>query len=710
MSSKKVLSRLLKPWFQQPSRIRRKLLVVVSAVLLFAATCILAAFLAVPWGVDRALARYAAAGPQRNADVESVRFNPLTLEAELQMLRLQDDSAQSTFSASVVTLKLNLQSLLKRRLQFKSILIESPNLEFRSLAQALDLGESLIDEWLSAISIKQLTVTDGRFTTTTENTGLPLQLSDIYVGLTDFDGRTERPTAATGQLRLRATTTSGAEINSDGIAGITGTTGHLTLTGFDLESLHPSLRRWLPATTLSGALDLNGDYSLTGPSSAPILELIDGTAQIRDFVLVPAAGLTARADEMNATANLVFTALDGAVAASGRIEITDAQPALSSARVTPPQTLEFAAAAILLFVDPSTYDLFIDLGGELVDAGDAMLMARIPIETPAERTLSFAAADLPAAMLSSYATQALGRGLSSGRADIKLDYLLNGQRVSGALQLLGRELAFAPPAASGQATEFDTSLDLAAALLVNADGVIDLNIPFAGNVGNAAADALRARLATLAATPFDAVASMLAGDVDAVRTVPFVPGDAALGDLALATIDQLADVLNARPRLGLRVHSGYDASADRNELARQQIQLHVLLATAGPSLQARPQPVDFNAARAQDVLDEFARERLPAARVDEIAALFNCESAIASLCRRAYYAALFNALVASEEITDGALNRLGRFRAQSIVEALTQRGINSARIEVVTGVETIDNPFGIGLPIELTVAALNRGE
>jgi hypothetical protein len=406
----------------------------------------------------------------------------------------------------------------------------------------------------------------------------------------------------------------------------------------------------------------------------------------------------------------VFANSDGALPASGRIEIADARLAIGDGLVTPPQMLEFANADILLSAEPGRDSLAISLGGRLSEAGDVVLLARIPADTAAEQTLSLEATDLPAAMLSRYATETVGRGLSAGRADFHLAYTRSAEGVNGDIRLVARGLALAAPESGSEATDANTNgrLDLAVALLADADGVIDLNLPFAGNARSvrfAAADAIRARIATLTATPFDAIAPLIAGDVDAVRAVAFVPGNASLGDRALAVIDQLAAVLIARPQLGLRVHGGFALNADRNELARQQIQLHVLLATAGPSAQARPRPIDFSSARAQDVLDEFGGERLPAERVEEIAAVFECEGAIALLCRRAYYTALFDALVANEEITDGALNRLGRFRAQSVVEALTQRGISAARIEVASGAEVIDSPFGIGLPVEFTVAA-----
>jgi hypothetical protein len=337
-------------------------------------------------------------------------------------------------------------------------------------------------------------------------------------------------------------------------------------------------------------------------------------------------------------------------------------------------------------------------------------MARIAADPQGERQFSIEAAQVPAEILSGYANQALARGLAAGRSDVNLSYTLNAERVSGDLRIVARDLEFAPPAPGGQPADADGSLELAAALLENTEGIIELELPFAGSAPSvrfAAADALRGRIAALTATPFDELAPLTAGVTNTVHAVPFLPGDTALGDWALATIAQLANALNARPRLGLRVLGGFDAEADRAALARQQIQLHVLLATAGPVAQGRPQPVDFGSPRAQDVLDEFAGERLPSERVAEIADRFDCEGSLVPLCRRAYYASIFDALVANEDITLTSLNRLGRFRAQSVVDALTQQGIAPERIEIVGGADVVESPYGVGLPVEFTAAAID---
>jgi hypothetical protein len=300
----------------------------------------------------------------------------------------------------------------------------------------------------------------------------------------------------------------------------------------------------------------------------------------------------------------------------------------------------------------------------------------------------------------------LGRRLAAGSAEFGLQYSLNDSRADGLLQLSVRDLAFAPRRAGADAEP--ASLELAAALLEDADGVIDLDLRFAtstGTVRDALADALAARIAATTQTPFDTLATLAQDQGRPSGAIPFLPGDAALGDRALASVEALADALAARPRLGLRVFGAYDATLDRDALARQQIELHVALATAGVSLEARPAPVNFSSPRAQDVLDEFAAERLPDNRVAALAERFLCDGELAQVCERVYYEEIFNALVANEEIGPNMLNRLGRFRAQSVVDALRQRGIADERIELVTGNSVVETPFGIGLPVELVAAS-----
>src|SRR5690606_31068911 len=147
---------------------------------------------------------------------------------------------------------------------------------------------------------------------------------------------------------------------------------------------------------------------------------------------------------------------------------------------------------------------------------------------------------------------------------------------------------------------------------------------------------------------------------------------------------RLAGALVARPKVGIRVHGVAEQAADRDALAAAQIELHVTLATAGADAIARPRPVDFDSPRHRDVLDEFAGERLGAERRETIASYFtrDASGAVIDAERSDYYRALFDALVESETIPRSALERLARYRARSIADALERHGVAAERIEI----------------------------
>lgn len=705
MKSRSALERPRKRAFLQHGGIRRTLLFILGAMVLGVGTYALAGFFGGPWLVDRWLGQYRDAAPGRTALRETVRFNPFTLVAEVVALQTRDEQAAAAFSVDRLVVDLAARSLLERRPVVSSIVLERPRIALGSVADLLALGRRARSTALYQARIDRFESTGGTFAAGL-GTDRSIEFASLDLSLTGFDGRS----GAAGQFSLDGVTAAQARLISGGslAANLERADGQLRLDSLELGAVAARLGGIVGGAEPRGRIDLTADFDVTSLLTAPTLELSDASLELSALSLTPAAGLTVSADGAAASASLVLATSADGVDVSGRVEIDGARLSVQDSRVRPAQSFVLENAIVLATADADGDGLSLSVGGGLRGAGDATLTLRAPPEAAARRRVSIEATGLPATMLSSYAVDALGRPLAGGETDLDLDYSLNGSRVDGSLRIVARELAFAPQTADSATSVGGPSLELATALLEDTDGIIEIDLPFAGNTGtvrDAAGAALTARLATVTATPFDILEPLPDGARATANAVPFLPGDAALNDSALAMIARLADALNARPRLGMRVHGGYDATVDRDALARQQIELHVQLATAGPSTQARPAPVDFGSERAQDVLDEFAAERLPAERVAALANRFECEGAFVAVCKRTYYELIFDELVENEGITPTALNRLGRFRALSVVDALRQHGIADERIELVTGSDVVDSPFGVGLRVELTAAA-----
>ncbi|MBN1237314.1 MAG: DUF748 domain-containing protein [Gammaproteobacteria bacterium] len=417
----------------------------------------------------------------------------------------------------------------------------------------------------------------------------------------------------------------------------------------------------------------------------------------------------------------------------GRIDVED-RSVMPAARVS----LE-AAEGVVGFAGPGQDEVVVEVEGAV--GGDGHGAVAIRFAGGAPRSVGLDLRGFAAATLSPYFETASGRALAAGTVDLDLDYRYRDQRHDGVARLTTQDLvlrdaedaarpapgAAEPPSAgpadagAGAARSADggdgagdaqrensvvrsAQLDewsLAQALLQDADGRIVLTLPLDGAAGAAAAlrGALEEAVLDVTAEPFDVLAALVDGEAASLRAVSFEPGVAEPRDAAAAKFAALAAALERRPRLGLLVAGRADPELDRDALATQQIELHVTLATAGPTLVARPTPVDFTSPRAWDVLDEFAAERLGAERLETVASYFERDTngRVVEGDKPAYYRTLFDELVANESIPEAALIRLGRYRARAIVDALTRLGIAPERLETGRAVlvESVDTA-GVG--------------
>lgn len=645
-----------------------------------------------PWLIERWL--------DGKAGVTAVRFNPFTLVTQVTDLDLADPASGARFEAGRLTIDLSARSLLERRPVVSAALVESPRITLDSLAALPALGRRVRSAALHEVRIDSFGLVAGTLLTGSGDES-PNE-ARLRLELSDFDGRS----GAAGRFEVAAVYASGANFAAGGslAANLASASGELEVGNLDVARIASLLGRVIASTEPRGLLALEARFTAARLLTDPAIELDNARLTVAGFELRPTPAFDVTSESIEAEADVTLAAVAGGVALSGRIAIGEAALAILDSAVMPAQRFALPDAAALVTADPDGDGLVVNLSGNLAGAGELALNLRVPANPNASRQVSLDADALPAAMLSAYSSAALGRAVTAGSADIAIDYAVADERVDGELSLVMRAIEFAaPPANVGAARVRGPALELAAALLEDTDRVVTIELPFAGYdlpARDAAAATLRARLAAVTATPFEALGPQLLGDAGAAGSVPFQPGDAALNDRARAAIDALAGALAARPRLGLRVRGGFDAVADRNALARQQIRLHVQLATAGSTTD--PRPVDIDSARVQDVLDEFAGERLPGDRVAVLQERFECEGDLVPLCRRAYYGQILDALIANEEITPTVLGRLGRFRAQSVGDALREYGVADERIEVVPGGEAVDSPFGVGLAVELT--------
>ncbi|MDZ7644346.1 MAG: DUF748 domain-containing protein [Woeseiaceae bacterium] len=344
-------------------------------------------------------------------------------------------------------------------------------------------------------------------------------------------------------------------------------------------------------------------------------------------------------------------------------------------------------------------DALIDLSlsGGTVGAGAAEITAEWLPSAPRQLTrVALRVRDLPLVEIAPYVQAAVGHSVAAGVLDGTFRLSLDQGRVAIDNQMSIKELQLRQAAADEPG--LDSALQLAIALLQDKAGHIDINVPvpqqrLAPDFDPFAVfgDALAAYARAIAETPFQQLAKLAGQPQLSLDHLAFPAGSAEVSADTAKKISALGAALAMRPQLGLTVLPGYDPATDREALARQKIRLHVILAAsaAPPGQAAGEQSIDFDDGRVRSVLDEFAQSRLPANRLARISNRHPDRNT-------AHYRAVFEALVDNEVVDDSALQRLARYRAQTIIDELKHAGIDSERIRQAERIWTVEPDAGRG--------------
>jgi hypothetical protein len=343
----------------------------------------------------------------------------------------------------------------------------------------------------------------------------------------------------------------------------------------------------------------------------------------------------------------------------------------------------------------------VELAGRVGRYGEARVRGAIDLTAPAARTnLQLIFRNLALREFTPYAAKFAGYRIEAGRLDARLRYRVRDGRMVGENRLAFERLQLGEKVES--ASVLDLPLDLAVALLTDAEGRIDLAIPVRGDLrdpkvdlGGLIAQALRSTLGRIASAPFRLIASLLGrpNDAQALDEVRFPAGSADLPPPEEETLAALARALGERPRIALAIHGGYDPESDRQALARAAV-IGELARRAGYGAAAggsAPAAIDL-----RDPKIRNAAERLFLERGGQGIQLSALEPRRGGYGRR-----LLDALAAKSPLAPDAAQALARRRAETVRDALVKRGVDGARIaleapaEAKAGEEGVPTALGL---------------
>jgi hypothetical protein len=282
------------------------------------------------------------------------------------------------------------------------------------------------------------------------------------------------------------------------------------------------------------------------------------------------------------------------------------------------------------------------------------------------------------ATMSPYSGTYAGYKIDSGTLSLDLRYALAGQELEGDNRIVISQMKLGEPVTSDLAV--DVPLKLGIALLTDSKGVIDLSVPVSGNVDDpqfsiskVVGRAIMNVITKAVTAPFKLLAGLVGSDAD-LENIAFAEGSTELSPDGDEALRALAEALQQRPQLSLRVQGYADPVADGRALREQRLGEELVSAGLPPaSLEAR------DAAWGTAVAERYAAQVVNDTTAAAGADAQQSEAEAASPTGEEMWQALIDTIM----LPAAALEDLGIARAAAAKRDLvTLGGVDAARIAI----------------------------
>ncbi|MEY3881046.1 MAG: hypothetical protein RIQ94_1842 [Pseudomonadota bacterium] len=198
----------------------------------------------------------------------------------------------------------------------------------------------------------------------------------------------------------------------------------------------------------------------------------------------------------------------------------------------------------------------LDLKGNAYDLAPVDISGEIsPYLADYQVTVNFTGMPMP--LISSYMVQFAGYKVEKGKMSLGLNYKVANKQLTASNNILIDQFELGEKVENPNAVSLP--LELAVALMKDADGKIKIDVPISGSledpqfsVSHIVVDALVNSISKVLGSPFRALAALIGSEAD-LSTIGFSPGEARLDKLQLGKLDDLAKALKARPDLKLDI-------------------------------------------------------------------------------------------------------------------------------------------------------------
>jgi hypothetical protein len=285
--------------------------------------------------------------------------------------------------------------------------------------------------------------------------------------------------------------------------------------------------------------------------------------------------------------------------------------------------------------------------------------------------------------LSPYSVNFAGREIDAGKLDLDLNYRIEGGQLEGRNKIVMTDLVLGAEVDNPDAASLP--LGLAVALLTDANGVIDIELPVQGDVndpefaiGGVVWQAFVGLVTKIVTAPFRLLGSLIGVDSEDLGQFRFLAGRSDLTPPEREKIGHLQQALQQRPELAVEVRGAFDPTIDVPALQLRNLRAAVL-ERLGPQYMNQVEEFRMLDEQIRGVLEALFTERNPETPLESVRSAHRVPppddpDGEAVLDELAYSTDLRDRLLAAEPIGRQDLEELANDRAAAIRDAFLADG------------------------------------
>jgi hypothetical protein len=372
----------------------------------------------------------------------------------------------------------------------------------------------------------------------------------------------------------------------------------------------------------------------------------------------------------------------------------------------------------------------IELDGRVDEFGLARIRGELNPFAPRNNTdvnVVFKNVDMVPA--SPYSMKFAGYRIAEGKISLDLQYKIRDSKLEGANQIVIDKLTLGERVDSPDALKLP--LHLAIAILKDSDGRIDLGLPVSGDLndpqfsyGAIVWKAIANVISKIVTAPFRALGALLGVSGEKLESIDFDAGSAKLLPPEREKLKQVAQILAKRVQLKLSVPGQYSEAADGAALRSRAVREEIAK-RAGIKLQPgeEPGPLDLGDRKVRGAVRDLYEARFGEAELDKqkaaaesappatkehgktqlpiwqrVGKMIQGEPQVAD--PGPFYAKLQERLNQNQALAADALGKLGAERADAILSALKEAGVDASRA-TTTAPEKVEAAPGKAVPLKL---------